>query len=55
MCRAVIEKGALADFATKVGGMILARATEGDPISDEFLAAARWRLKSRKLPRPPRV
>jgi TetR/AcrR family transcriptional repressor of nem operon len=45
------REGALADFATMVGGLILARATEGDPISDEFLAAARRRLKSRKRPR----
>jgi TetR/AcrR family transcriptional regulator, transcriptional repressor for nem operon len=45
------REGALADFATMVGGLILARATEGDPISDEFLAAARRRLKSRKRSR----
>jgi hypothetical protein len=34
-----------------VGGLILARATQGNPISDEFMAAARRRLKSHKLPR----
>jgi TetR/AcrR family transcriptional regulator, transcriptional repressor for nem operon len=45
------REGALADLATMVGGLILARATQGDPISDEFLAAARRRLKSRKRPR----
>jgi TetR/AcrR family transcriptional regulator, transcriptional repressor for nem operon len=45
------REGALADFATMVGGLILARATQGNPISDEFMAAARRRLKSHKLPR----
>jgi hypothetical protein len=34
---------------------ILATATKGHPISGEFPAAARRRLKSRRLPRPPRV
>jgi TetR/AcrR family transcriptional regulator, transcriptional repressor for nem operon len=47
------REGALADLATMVGGLILARATEGKPISDEFLAAARRRLKPRKRPRSP--
>lgn len=42
---------ALADLATMVGGLMLARATQGNPISDEFLAAARRRLKSHGLPR----
>jgi TetR/AcrR family transcriptional repressor of nem operon len=45
------REGALADLATLVGGLILARATEGRPISDEFLTAARRRLKPRKRPR----
>jgi TetR/AcrR family transcriptional repressor of nem operon len=45
------REGALADLATMVGGLILARATEGKPISDEFLTAARRRLKPRKRPR----
>jgi TetR/AcrR family transcriptional regulator, transcriptional repressor for nem operon len=40
------REAALADFATMVGGLILARATQGEPISDEFLTAARRRLKS---------
>ena len=35
---------ALADFATLVGAMLLARATMGEAISDEFLNAARRRL-----------
>ena len=47
------REGALADLATMVGGLILARATEGKPISDEFLAAARRRLNPRKRPRSP--
>jgi len=41
------REAALADFATMVGGLILAKATLGEPISDEILAAARRRLKSR--------
>jgi TetR/AcrR family transcriptional repressor of nem operon len=35
---------ALADLATMVGALLLARATAGQPVSDEFLAAARVRL-----------
>lgn len=35
------RRQALADFSTMVGGLILARATAGHGISDEFLAAAR--------------
>jgi TetR/AcrR family transcriptional repressor of nem operon len=42
------REAALADFATMVGGLILARATQGEPISDEFLTAARRRLKSQR-------
>jgi TetR/AcrR family transcriptional repressor of nem operon len=38
------REAALADFATMVGGLILAKATQGEPISDEILAAARRRL-----------
>jgi TetR/AcrR family transcriptional regulator, transcriptional repressor for nem operon len=34
----------LADLSTIVGGLLLARATAGDPISDAFLAAARRRV-----------
>ncbi|MFL6697230.1 MAG: TetR/AcrR family transcriptional regulator [Vitreoscilla sp.] len=37
---------ALADFATLAGAMMLARATEGAPLSAEILAAARARLVS---------
>jgi len=35
---------ALADYATMAGALLLARATEGAPLSVEFLAAARERL-----------
>ncbi|NYT66313.1 TetR/AcrR family transcriptional regulator [Alcaligenaceae bacterium] len=35
---------ALAQLATMVGAMVLARATEGNPMSDELLAAAREHL-----------
>lgn len=35
---------ALAQMATMVGAMVLARATRGDDLSEEFLAAARHRL-----------
>jgi TetR/AcrR family transcriptional repressor of nem operon len=38
------REAALADFATMVGGLMLAKATQGEPISDEILAAARRRL-----------
>lgn len=34
----------LADLATLVGALLLSRATAGDPISDDILAAARRRL-----------
>jgi TetR/AcrR family transcriptional repressor of nem operon len=34
----------LADLSTIVGGLLLSRATAGDPISDAILAAARRRL-----------
>jgi TetR/AcrR family transcriptional repressor of nem operon len=39
------REAALADFATMVGGLMLAKATQGLPISDEILAAARRRLR----------
>jgi len=39
---------ALADYATMTGALLLARATEGTPLSAELLAAARARL----LPAP---
>ena len=35
---------ALADLSTMVGALILARATAGAAISDEFLAAARTQM-----------
>jgi TetR/AcrR family transcriptional regulator, transcriptional repressor for nem operon len=38
------RSGALADFATMVGALLLARATADQGISDEFLIAARQRL-----------
>ena len=38
------RRAALADFATLAGALMLARATEGAPLSSEILAAARERL-----------
>jgi TetR/AcrR family transcriptional repressor of nem operon len=38
------REAALADFATMIGGLMLAKATQGEPLSDEILAAARRRL-----------
>jgi TetR/AcrR family transcriptional repressor of nem operon len=38
------QEQVLADLATTVGAVLLARATAGDPVSDEILAAARRRL-----------
>jgi TetR/AcrR family transcriptional regulator, transcriptional repressor for nem operon len=38
------REAALADLATMIGGLMLAKATQGEPISDEVLAAARHRL-----------
>jgi TetR/AcrR family transcriptional regulator, transcriptional repressor for nem operon len=46
------REAALADLATMVGGLMLAKATQGAPVSDEFLNAARRRLKGE--PRPQR-
>jgi hypothetical protein len=34
----------LADLATTVGAILLARATAGDPLSDDILTAARRSL-----------
>jgi TetR/AcrR family transcriptional repressor of nem operon len=38
------EPAALADLATMVGALLLARATAGDELSERFLTAARARL-----------
>lgn len=38
------EQAALADYATLVGALLLARATAGRPISDKLLEAAKARL-----------
>jgi len=38
------RRAAVADYATMAGALMLARATEGAPLSAEFLAAARERL-----------
>lgn len=38
------RSAAVADYATMAGALMLARATEGTPLSAEFLAAARERL-----------
>ncbi|MFD2265179.1 TetR family transcriptional regulator [Lacibacterium aquatile] len=38
------RKGALVDLAALIGALTLARATKGDAISDEILAAVRERL-----------
>jgi TetR/AcrR family transcriptional regulator, transcriptional repressor for nem operon len=38
------DEALLADLATTVGAVLLARATAGDPLSDEILHAARRRL-----------
>lgn len=40
----VHRTSALAQLATMVGAMVLARATDGSPVSDELLAAARKHL-----------
>ncbi len=42
------RRAALADYATMLGAMLLARATAGHPIADDIVAAARERL----LPAP---
>ncbi|HEY8973424.1 MAG TPA: TetR/AcrR family transcriptional regulator, partial [Burkholderiaceae bacterium] len=38
------RRAAIADYATMAGALMLARATEGTPLSAEFLAGARERL-----------
>jgi len=38
------EQAALADYATLVGALLLARATSGRPVSDKLLTAAKARL-----------
>ena len=38
------RRAALADYATMLGAMLMARATAGRPIADEVVAAARERL-----------
>lgn len=45
------RRRALSDLTTMVGALVLARATSGNPLSDELLAAARARLTS---PQPSR-
>ena len=51
------RRAALADYATMLGAMLLARATGGHAIADEIVAAARERLlpapsaRSRRAPR----
>lgn len=45
------RREALADYATMVGALLLARATSGHAVSEEILAAARARLLSSSLPR----
>jgi TetR/AcrR family transcriptional repressor of nem operon len=44
------RQAALADYATMVGALMLARATAGAPLSDELLAAARARLLPSAVP-----
>ena len=44
------RRAALADYATMVGALMLARATEGAPLCDEILEAARERLLSVAAP-----
>jgi TetR/AcrR family transcriptional repressor of nem operon len=38
------RRAALADYATMLGALLIARATSGSPLADEVLAAARDRL-----------
>jgi len=44
------RRAALADYATLLGAMLMARATAGDPIADEIVAAARERLLGTPAP-----
>lgn len=49
-----VDRGeALAQFSTLVGALVLARATRGDPLSGEFLDAARARLVPAAQPQQP--
>jgi TetR/AcrR family transcriptional repressor of nem operon len=47
------HRQALAQLATMVGALLLARATAGDPLSGSFLAAAREVLTPLEAPRAP--
>ena len=49
------RRAAIADFATLAGALMLVRATEGAPLSAEFLAAARERLLRVPAPASPRA
>ncbi len=40
------RRRALGQLTTMVGGLVLARATEGDGLFDEILAAARMQLRA---------
>ncbi len=51
---AVRRSAALADFATLAGALMLARATDGAPLADEILAAARARLSAAPASARPR-
>jgi len=48
------RSAALADYATMAGALLLARATEGAPLSTELLAAARERLLPAQATTAPR-
>jgi len=49
------RRAALADYALMAGALMLARATAGTPLSEQFLAAARERLLAPAPRRPPRA
>jgi TetR/AcrR family transcriptional repressor of nem operon len=51
--RAAGQRQALAQLATMVGALLLARATAGDPLSEKFLAAAREALRPLEAPNAP--
>ncbi|WP_328535065.1 hypothetical protein [Streptomyces sp. NBC_00344] len=46
------EEDGLAQFCTKVGAVVLARATQGAPISEELLQAARTALTESGIGQP---
>ena len=48
------REDACVQLATMMGALLLARATRGDTISDEFLNAARRRLTTAPGPAPTR-